>query len=948
MKFNYIHIVCISLFLIACQQVVGQGWRRTYDFVQDDFAQSVLELANGDYVIGGKKLARLDADGDVIWERLNEGEGKDGCFQRIFHETADGDLISIGNIDTTGTDLAFLASYAPNGDLNWKKEFDFGGGPLVDFRASSLDVFSNGDYMMTVNYEMSTFSVNEFNCLRLDENGEIIWNKKYENSGSYTINEGIVHSNGTIFLAGVTSSVIAPDDDALLIRLDGDGNEIWTKTWDLPEDQWLSALGETIDGEIIVGGFDETQQSISHPIAAKVEMDGSEEFYKTYFQHEFFGFSDVVVDPDGSFIFGATDITGAVTPILVKTFPFGVEMWNKRYDTNDKREVFTDLALTSDGGYIMLGYEFEPFEDRDLFLLKVNSSGNLFSHHLIGTVFFEENNNCDFDAEMPLEGWAVEAVGENWTAYDVTDADGNYDILIDTGEWELKVMPLNAYWEGCEPSYLINAENFYDTTFTDIPIKAVETCPLMEVEISVNFLRLCNSNNYIISYCNKGTETAEDVTIEITLPDSLEFISATAPLISQTGQQLIFDIGTVGPNECDGFSLAFMVGCDISLFGQTLCTEAHIFPDTICGEPWFGPIIGVEAFCENDSVYFEIINTGEDMVSPLEYIVIEDNIILLQGDFQLGEGESTTVVFAAGSGSTYHIIAEQDSNFPNILGSPVAVGSVEGCFGPINFGVFGQIEENDNQPWFSTSCHEVISSYDPNDKTASPSGWRPFNHYIQEHTELDYMVRFQNTGTDTAFRVVIIDTLSQFLNPASISRIVASHPFTYELNGEGILKFIFDPILLPDSTTNEPESHGFVKFHIAQTDNNPLGTVIENTAFIYFDFNPPVQTNTTFHTIEDFWLLIGDVPTHESGQPTVNVSVFPNPCYQSATILIKDYMSPLLTFQLFDINGKILDQKIMVNGQTQVERKEWPPGIYFFNIMDHGEIISAGKLKIEN
>ncbi|MEO1259894.1 MAG: T9SS type A sorting domain-containing protein [Bacteroidota bacterium] len=946
MKFNYLHIVFVALFFIACQQVVGQGWRRSYDFVTDDFAQSVLELANGDYLVGGRKLVRLDADGHVIWERLNEADGKDDSFQEVLHETAEGNLISIGNVDTTGTDLAFLASYAPNGDLNWKKEFDFGGVPLVDFRSSSFGVFPNGDYMMTVNYEVASLSVLEFHCLRLDSGGEIIWDIKYEQSGNYAINDGIVHSNGSIFLAGVTNSAVSPDDDAVLIRLDGNGNEIWTKTWDLFEDQRLSTLAETIDGEVIVAGYSNVEFSTAYPFAAKVELDGSEEFFKAYNQFQFIEFTDVAVDAVGNYIFGATDFTTPVSPIIFKMYPFGVEMWTKRYDASDKREVFTDLSLTSDGGFIILGYEFDSFDPRDLFLLKVNGSGNLFSHHLIGTVFFDENNNCDFDNEMPLEGWVVEAVAENWTAYDVTDADGIYDILIDTGEWELKVTPLNDYWEICEPFYAGNAVNFYDTTFTDIPVQALEDCPLMEVDINVNFLRLCNSNNYIISYCNRGTEAADDVTIEVNLPDSLTFISATAPILSQVGQQLIFDIGTVGPNECSEFLLEFMVGCDISLFGQTLCTEAHILPDTICGTPWFGPIIGVEATCENDSIFFEIINSGEGMTSPFEYIVIEDNIILLQGDFELGPGESTTIVFQAGSGATYHIIAEQDPDFPGVLGSPVATGSVEGCFGPINFGVFGQIEENDNQPWFSTNCQEVIASYDPNDKVASPSGWRPYNHFIQEHTELDYLIRFQNTGTDTAFRVVIIDTLTQFLDPASIRNISASHPFTYELNGQGILKFIFDPILLPDSTTNEPESNGFVKFHIAQQENNPLGTLIENTAYIYFDFNPPVQTNTTFHTIEDFWLLIGEVPTHESGRPDLDVDVFPNPCFESATIRINDYHSPMLIFQLFDQQGKIVDQKIMINGQTKVERKEWPAGIYYFNIMDHGEIIHAEKLVV--
>jgi len=58
------------------------------------------------------------------------------------------------------------------------------------------------------------------------------------------------------------------------------------------------------------------------------------------------------------------------------------------------------------------------------------------------------------------------------------------------------------------------------------------------------------------------------------------------------------------------------------------------------------------------------------------------------------------------------------------------------------------------------------------------------------------------------------------------------------------LVFHFENILLPDSTVNEPASHGFVQFRINQLTDNPIGTVIENTADIYFDLNKAIVTNT--------------------------------------------------------------------------------------------------------
>ncbi|MBK7572748.1 MAG: hypothetical protein IPI10_14420 [Bacteroidetes bacterium] len=75
-------------------------------------------------------------------------------------------------------------------------------------------------------------------------------------------------------------------------------------------------------------------------------------------------------------------------------------------------------------------------------------------------------------------------------------------------------------------------------------------------------------------------------------------------------------------------------------------------------------------------------------------------------------------------------------------------------------------------------------------------------------------------------------------------------PGTCTLSGDGVLRFVFDPVLIPDSTTDEPNSHGFINYFIKTRPNLPLGTTIRNKADIYFDYNPPVTTNSTVNTID--------------------------------------------------------------------------------------------------
>jgi len=328
-----------------------------------------------------------------------------------------------------------------------------------------------------------------------------------------------------------------------------------------------------------------------------------------------------------------------------------------------------------------------------------------------------------------------------------------------------------------------------------------------------------------------------------------------------------------------------------------------------------------------------------------EYIVIEDNIILRSEIFQLPGNETLNIDVEAQPGATYFLLAAQDPNLPPIFGNPTATAVVEGCVGLVNPGAFNQFPQDDGEPWLDIDCHEVVASFDPNDKSAVPTGWQD-EHFIDENTQLDYLIRFQNTGTDTAFRVVLIDTLPSFLDPVTIRPGASSHPYTFELSGQGVAKFIFNNILLPDSTTNEAASHGFVQFHIAQKPDNQHGTVIENTAGIYFDYNAPVYTNTTFHTIREPW--VGVVSgSFETTKAEMAVMVSPNPMGDWAIFELLKPLPGENTFILWDALGKEVLRNNLTNGKALLQRQGMCPGIYFFNIENNGNRVGAGKLVVK-
>ena len=141
----------------------------------------------------------------------------------------------------------------------------------------------------------------------------------------------------------------------------------------------------------------------------------------------------------------------------------------------------------------------------------------------------------------------------------------------------------------------------------------------------------------------------------------------------------------------------------------------------------------------------------------------------------------------------------------------------------------------------------VISSYDPNGKQATPI-LTP--QQVAEGKSINYTIHFQNTGDDTAFNIVIADTLSSLLQDSTLQMINSSSPCKVTVTGN-VVFFEFLNVLLPDSGVNSIGSNGYVSFSVKPAPSVTTGSAINNTASIYFDYNSPVITNTASTLIQN-------------------------------------------------------------------------------------------------
>ena len=222
----------------------------------------------------------------------------------------------------------------------------------------------------------------------------------------------------------------------------------------------------------------------------------------------------------------------------------------------------------------------------------------------------------------------------------------------------------------------------------------------------------------------------------------------------------------------------------------------------------------------------------------------------------------------------------------------------------------------------------VRCSWDPNDKAVSPQGVES-QHYTLFSDTLFYHIRFQNTGTDTAYDVHVLDTLNTNLDINSMQVISSSHTVTTELKQNGVVDFKFLNIMLPDSNVDKPGSEGYISYTIRTKPGLPENTVVTNRAYIYFDQNSPVLTNITDNT------MVSQIPVGIfRPEGNLNVSIYPNPFSQAINVRINNPKVIPYIITVTDLQGRELSRTSLHPNATKIDLSTLSPGIYLYRLIN--------------
>ena len=626
------------------------------------------------------------------------------------------------------------------------------------------------------------------------------------------------------------------------------------------------------------------------------------------------------------------------------------------------------VAVKSDGSVVTWG-DFNPMPQSNVaissayafylntVMLSTSSTGN--NGSIVSGSVLRKTTDCTTGEPNSYMKGIVLSINDG-DAYTSTDRDGNYNFYLDSTQTSFYIKQHQGYANkhvalGCNETIQVDLQTGVVDTCCFNFYNELKYCSQLTISIANDNRERCFKSKTVVDYCNTGTEDAQNTAVQVTYPQHLIPLSSTPSWTKREGNILYYDKAVLAKQQCEKIIITDSVSCaSTDLLGLTQCVEAEISPVSTCrvvNASFDGSEVAVDASCKDGVVTVDIQNRStKKMSKPSQYRVYVNDTLIHTDLLQL-DGLTVQPIDYPALGNTVRLEVDQVENFPDVS-TPVI--TVEGCketAAAASTIVKGFVTgtQDDAESEKAVSCSVIIGSFDPNDKQAQPKGITDKN-YVKAGTPIHYTIRFQNTGSAPARKVIVVDTLDANLDISTFTEGASSHNYTLAVSGKGkpVLTFTFNNINLPDSTTDALASNGFVGFSIASVSTTADETEINNEAGIYFDFNEPIITNNVMHTIgepmlEDLSKGINVVAKPQVILGTTNalstsISLYPNPSKNTVRVMgIEDG-----ELVLKDITGRerlnisITTETISIEGLTK--------GFYLYEIRKGSEVLQQGKL----
>jgi Secretion system C-terminal sorting domain len=834
----------------------------------------------------------------IKWQATYGGSSTDNLSGMV--PTPDGGCIAAGSATSTngyvtgnhGGQDVWVTKIDVNGNLQWQKSY---GGTLSD-ACFEISATNDGGYVVAGRSASSDGDValnkgsDDYWIFKIDGAGNLLWEKTYGGSQSEMARSCVQAPDGNYYVMGSTNSTNGDvtgnhgSGDFWVLKLDTIGNLIWQKALGGTGAELGWRVQPTADGGALTIGTtasaDGDVVSLNHGSydiwIVKLDSSGSIQWEKCYGGSAGDDGNSISLTSDGGFLASGHssssngDLTsnyGADDIWLIKADSVGNIQWQKSFGGSGQ-DWSIDTRQTANGEYLISGRTGSSDNDvsfnhggNDAWAARLDTAANIIWERCFGGSSHDEGKD-----------FIETSTGEYFFSSFTTSADG--DVIGNNGSYDFWVLRLTKDYNR------ITGKTFLD--FNSNQLFDGSDIPLVNHKVTESTTsRICFSDingDYSLTLTDTGTFTVETDSVHYfaAQPTSHSVNFASFSLVDSLNNFSLAPTASINDVKVTLTPLGLFRPGRKAYYGVNYANTGTSF------------INGVIKFMPDTILTYDSASVAPATIAA---DTITWNLGLL-APFQSGFFYVRFIVDST---------AMADSSLmTNILIEPVA----------------GDADTTNNfDGWQSV----ITTSYDPNNKLVNDEVLSTSE--LASSPWLEYVINFQNTGNDTAFVIHVHDTLPAELNVQTFELLSSSHTMALNYdNDTRLMDFGFDNILLPDSTTNEARSHGYVHFRIKPFNSLAAGTLIRNTAHIYFDFNAPVATNAAVTAI-----------TTTSGLQPLSfpeaLTVYPNPVEDF--LIVRSPENAVLNILVTDIAGRVVETLSNINGQTMINTSAWKSGMYF-------------------
>ncbi|MFA5300733.1 MAG: T9SS type A sorting domain-containing protein [Lutibacter sp.] len=368
--------IITMLIFIGLSTKAQTTFQKTYGQTYDNVGYSVQQTTDGGYIIGGCTsnlgwdeenvyLIRTNSFGDTIWTKTFGGTAVDQGFSVM--QTTDAGYVIAGTANSFEPfGDVYLVKTNVNGDTLWTKTY---GGPNSD-AGNAVQQTTDGGFIIAGSTSSFGVTVENVYLIKTDVNGDAMWTRTFGGSGfdydeAYSVQQT---TDGGYIIVGKTTSFGAGYYDVYLIKTDDNGDLIWSKTFGGMNDDYGMSVKQTTDGGYIIAGYTKSFGAGNYDVyLIKVNANGNMLWSKTFGGPNIDVGNAVQQTTDGGFIIaGSTE----ENVYLIKTDVNGDMLWSKTFTGFDVADG-KSIQQTTDGGYIISGRT-----NVLVYLIKTDSNGN--------------------------------------------------------------------------------------------------------------------------------------------------------------------------------------------------------------------------------------------------------------------------------------------------------------------------------------------------------------------------------------------------------------------------------------------------------------------------------------------------------------------------------------------------------------------------------------------